>query len=65
VDALKSAAPILGTPATLDYDRARQRRIADAPSTLEAVTAELVGYLSGMFIWGHPHDHDRFSGGLL
>ena len=24
------------------------------PSTLEAVTAELVQYLSGMFIWGHP-----------
>lgn len=55
VDALKSAAPMLGTPAaTLDYDAARQRRIAEQPSSPEAVTAELVGYLSGMFIWGHP-----------
>src|SRR3569832_1127172 len=54
VDALKSAAPMLGSPVTLDYDAARCRRIADAPSTLEAVIAELVGYLSGMFIWGHP-----------
>jgi glutamate/tyrosine decarboxylase-like PLP-dependent enzyme len=54
VDALKSAAPILGTPATLDYDAARRRRMGDSPSTLEAVTAELVSYLSGMFIWGHP-----------
>src|SRR5438128_147499 len=54
VDALKSAAPMLGSPVTLDYDAARRRRIADGPSTLEAVTADLVQYLSGMFIWGHP-----------
>lgn len=54
VDALKTAAPILGTPVTLDYDAARRRRMADEPSTLEAVTNELVQYLSGMFIWGHP-----------
>jgi glutamate/tyrosine decarboxylase-like PLP-dependent enzyme len=54
VDALKSAAPMLGRPVTLDYDAARRRRIADAPVPLETVTTELVGYLSGMFIWGHP-----------
>ena len=54
VDALKSAAPMLGTPAALDYDAARKRRIAEEPGTLENVTAELVHYLSGMFIWGHP-----------
>lgn len=54
VDALKSAAPMLGTPVTLDYTAARARRMADDPSTPEAVTSELVQYLSGMFIWGHP-----------
>jgi L-2,4-diaminobutyrate decarboxylase len=54
VDALKSAAPMLGTPVTLDYGAARLRRVLDDPSTLEAVTSELVQYLSGMFIWGHP-----------
>jgi len=54
VDALKSAAPMLGAPVTLDYDAARQQRVADEPSTLEAVTADLVRYLGGMFIWGHP-----------
>ena len=54
VDALKSAAPMLGAPAALDYDAARRQRIAADPSTLEAVTAGLVRYLSGMFIWGHP-----------
>jgi glutamate/tyrosine decarboxylase-like PLP-dependent enzyme len=54
VDALKSAAPMLGPPAELDYVRARLCRVTEDPSTLEAVTAELVQYLSGMFIWGHP-----------
>jgi L-2,4-diaminobutyrate decarboxylase len=54
VDALKSAAPMLGAPVTLDYGAARLRRVADDPSTLEAVTSEVVQYLSGMFIWGHP-----------
>lgn len=54
VDALKSAAPMLGVPTELDFNAARQRRIGTEPSTLEAVTAELVRYLSGMFIWGHP-----------
>ena len=54
VDALKSAAPMLGTPVTLDYDAARLKRVPDESNTLEGVTAELVHYLSGMFIWGHP-----------
>lgn len=54
VDGLKSAAPMLGQPVELDYDAARRTRLADDPATLEAVTADLVHYLSGMFIWGHP-----------
>ena len=54
VDALKSAAPMLGAPVTLDYAEALGRRLEDAPRALETVTAELVQYLSGMFIWGHP-----------
>jgi glutamate/tyrosine decarboxylase-like PLP-dependent enzyme len=45
---------MLGSPVTVDYSGARQRRILEEPATLEAVTAELVRYLSGMFIWGHP-----------
>lgn len=54
VDALKSETPILGQPVELDYPSARQRRIADKPQSLEQVTQQLVGHLSGMFIWGHP-----------
>jgi glutamate/tyrosine decarboxylase-like PLP-dependent enzyme len=54
IDALKSVTPMLGTPGELDYGLARSRRLADEPQALETVTASLVQYLSGMFIWGHP-----------
>jgi hypothetical protein len=54
VDALKGAAPMLGQPCVLDYEAARAARVPTSGSSLEAVTADLVHYLSGMFIWGHP-----------
>ncbi|HEX4143750.1 MAG TPA: pyridoxal-dependent decarboxylase, partial [Pirellulales bacterium] len=54
VDALKSQTPILGSPTAPDYVAARASRTLDKPQTLEAVTAQLVHYLQGMFIWGHP-----------
>ena len=54
VDSMKSAKPILGLPAEIDYAQARTRRIEDDPQSLEQVTQRLVEYLSGMFIWGHP-----------
>src|SRR5262245_12493288 len=54
VDALKSVMPILGRPAELNYAAARDRRIREDPLPLEKVTEQLVEYLSGMFIWGHP-----------
>jgi glutamate/tyrosine decarboxylase-like PLP-dependent enzyme len=54
VDSMKSAKPILGTPAEIDYAAARTRRIDDEPLPLEQVTQKLVEYLSGMYIWGHP-----------
>lgn len=54
VDALKSVTPLLGHAEPLDYDAARQCRVADGTLPLEAVTQELVEHLSGMFIFGHP-----------
>jgi len=54
VDALKSQAPLLGRPTEPDYERARQSIMAEGGQTLEAVIPELVSYLQGMFIWGHP-----------
>jgi glutamate/tyrosine decarboxylase-like PLP-dependent enzyme len=54
VDALKSQAPILGTPCQPDYEAARQSRVEPVGKPLEEVIPELVRYLHGMFIWGHP-----------
>lgn len=54
VDALKSQTPILGTPLEPDYFRARASHVDEQGRVLEAVIPELVSYLQGMFIWGHP-----------
>jgi L-2,4-diaminobutyrate decarboxylase len=60
VDALKTEfndeVPILGKPnsALLDYRAALKKRLPENISSVEAVTQELVGYLDGMTIWGHP-----------
>ncbi|MCC6418197.1 MAG: aspartate aminotransferase family protein [Gemmataceae bacterium] len=54
VDALKSELPLLGTPAPPDYEAARRAALRPHPSSLEDVTSELVGYLEGMPIFGHP-----------
>jgi L-2,4-diaminobutyrate decarboxylase len=54
VDAMKSISPVLGSPRELDFDAARQTRIAPGTQSLEDVTRQLVDHLSGMFVWGHP-----------
>ena len=54
VDALKSQAPILGRPAEPDYAAACASRIPEGSTALNAVIPQLVRYLEGMFIWGHP-----------
>ena len=54
VDALKSQAPILGKNIAPDYAAAAASRLATAGRPLEQVVPELVSYLEGMFIWGHP-----------
>lgn len=54
IDGMKSEVPILGQPRPLDYEQSRLARIADEPSTVEAVTTELVRQFEGLPIWGHP-----------
>src|SRR5580704_12215269 len=54
VDALKSQAPILGSPVEPDFAAALASRVAERGEPLEAVIADLVKHLEGMFIWGHP-----------
>jgi L-2,4-diaminobutyrate decarboxylase len=59
VDSLKSELPILGKVAAPDYAAARQATLRDHPATLEKVTAELVKYLEGMTIYGHPRTQEN------
>ncbi|MGZ0173556.1 MAG: pyridoxal phosphate-dependent decarboxylase family protein [Planctomycetales bacterium] len=54
VDAMKSVSPVLGSPRELDFDAARQTRIAPGTQSVEEVTRQLVDHLSGVFVWGHP-----------
>ncbi len=54
VDALKSQAPILGTPRDPDYEAATAAGIAENGRPLEEVISELVRCLDGMLIFGHP-----------
>ncbi len=54
VDALKTQLPTLGVREPLDYGAAQQAQIGTEPRSLESVTEELVSYLKGMTIWGHP-----------
>jgi glutamate/tyrosine decarboxylase-like PLP-dependent enzyme len=54
VDELKSELPILGRIEPADYDAGRQAALRDHPATPEEVTADLVRYLQGMTIFGHP-----------
>jgi L-2,4-diaminobutyrate decarboxylase len=54
VDALKSQAPILGTPREPDYVAAAESAISPTGQPLEEVIRELVRCLDGMIIFGHP-----------
>jgi glutamate/tyrosine decarboxylase-like PLP-dependent enzyme len=54
VDALKSELPLLGGRTETDYDAARAAVLRPKPSSIEDVTAELVGYLEGLTVFGHP-----------
>jgi glutamate/tyrosine decarboxylase-like PLP-dependent enzyme len=54
VDALKSQAPILGSPVEPNFAAALAARVSQQGESLEQVISDLVKHLEGMFIWGHP-----------
>lgn len=54
VDALKTHLPFLGSIIHGDFEAAKQTQLPDTMSSVETVTKELVGYLEGMTIFGHP-----------
>src|SRR5262245_46556048 len=54
VDALKTQAPILGTPREPDYASAALAELPVEPQVLESVIPQLVHVLGGMLINAHP-----------
>jgi glutamate/tyrosine decarboxylase-like PLP-dependent enzyme len=62
VDALKSELPLLGKTVVADYAAGRRSALREGPATVEEVTAELVHYLEGMTIFGHPRTQQNVVG---
>lgn len=55
VDRMKSEIPILdGAKGPLDYKKALKSRLQEQSRELNPVLDDLVGYLSGSTLWGHP-----------
>ena len=54
VDALKTHLPTLGSVVTGDFEKAKGATLPDGMSSVEDVTTDLVSYLRGMTIFGHP-----------
>ncbi len=54
VDDLKTHLPMLGDIVAGDFEKARQTTLPDTMASIEEVTADLVSYLQGMTLFGHP-----------
>ena len=54
VDGLKTHLPMLGDIVSGDFEKARKTPLPDTMASIEEVTADLVSYLRGMTLFGHP-----------
>ena len=54
VDDLKTHLPMLGDIVSGDFEKAREATLPDTMASVEEVTADLVSYLRGMTLFGHP-----------
>jgi L-2,4-diaminobutyrate decarboxylase len=61
VDSLKTELPLLGVAPPNDYAAARKTKLRDEPTAVEQVTTELVDYLRGMTILGHPRTQQNVT----
>src|ERR687893_37303 len=59
VDDMKSQRPYLGERRELDYGRAQDRRVPSTLSDMEESIQEVVRYLEGLMIWGHPNTQEN------
>ena len=54
VDDLKTHLPMLGDIVPGDFEKARETTLPETMTSVEDVTADLVSYLRGMTLFGHP-----------
>ena len=54
VDDLKTHLPMLGEIVSGDFKKAREATLPDTMASIEEVTTDLVSYLRGMTLFGHP-----------
>jgi glutamate/tyrosine decarboxylase-like PLP-dependent enzyme len=59
VDDMKGDSPFLGRRGQVDYEAAQARCFPEAMSEAEEVIEEVVAYLEGISIWGHPHTQEN------
>lgn len=59
VDALKTQLPMLGSVVPCNFETARQTVLPDTMSSVEDVTTDLVSYLRGMTLFGHPRNQQN------
>src|SRR5436190_6394131 len=61
VDALKTELPTLDIAPPNDYAAAQNATLRPGIGSVEDVTTELVGYLRGMTIFGHPRPQQNVT----
>jgi glutamate/tyrosine decarboxylase-like PLP-dependent enzyme len=59
VDALKGELPLLGKMTPVDYAAGQKAVLRERCASVEEVTAELVRYLEGMTLFGHPRSQQN------
>ena len=59
LDQLKSDRPYLGERHPLDYRRAQDRRFPLPMGDMENTISEVLTYLEGLMIWGHPNTQEN------
>ncbi|MYB64414.1 aspartate aminotransferase family protein [Candidatus Poribacteria bacterium] len=62
VDTLKTHLPFLGSIIHGDFEAAKYTTLPDTMSSVEEVTKELVSYIEGMTIFGHPRTQQNVIG---
>ena len=59
IDRMKGESPFLGRRGRTDYEAAQRRTLPEEMGDVEDVISDVMGYLEGIAIWGHPHTQEN------